>query len=114
MVVVAFLRHERRRSTGRCNHSDLATNQIDRHCGQSIILALCPAIFDHDVLAVDVARFVQALAKRGHVVAYAPGDALLRNPITGIAGCCARAASGHAAAPPSSVMNSRRPMKAVI
>ena len=32
----------------------------------------------------------------------------LRNPITGIAGCCARAASGHAAAPPSSVMNSRR------
>jgi hypothetical protein len=33
----------------------------------------------------------------------------LRNPITGMAGCCARAASGHAvAAPPSSVMNSRR------
>jgi hypothetical protein len=29
------------------------------------------------------------------------------NPITGIAGCCARAASGQAAAPPSSVMNSR-------
>jgi len=29
------------------------------------------------------------------------------NPITGIAGCCARAASGHAATPPSSVMNSR-------
>jgi hypothetical protein len=32
-----------------------------------------------------------------------------RNPITGIAGCCARAASGQAAAAlPSSVMNSRR------
>src|SRR5262245_16562770 len=30
------------------------------------------------------------------------------NPTTGIAGCCARAASGHAVAPPSSVMNSRR------
>jgi hypothetical protein len=31
---------------------------------------------------------------------------LLRNPITGIACCCARAASGHvAAAPPKSVMN---------
>jgi hypothetical protein len=29
-------------------------------------------------------------------------------PITGIAPYCARAASGHAAAPPSSVMNSRR------
>src|SRR5215831_11120759 len=32
-----------------------------------------------------------------------------RNPITGIAACCPRAASGQAtAAPPSSVMNSRR------
>ena len=39
------------------------------------------------------------------------GDRVLRNPITGIAGCCARAASGHAAAaPPKSVMNSRRLM----
>jgi hypothetical protein len=35
-------------------------------------------------------------------------DALCKNPITGIAGCCARAASGHAAAPPSSVTKSRR------
>jgi hypothetical protein len=26
----------------------------------------------------------------------------------GLLGCCARAANGHAAAPPSSVMNSRR------
>jgi hypothetical protein len=32
-----------------------------------------------------------------------------RNPTTGIVGCCARAASGHAAAaPPRSVMKSRR------
>ena len=37
------------------------------------------------------------------------GDALCRNPTTGIAGCCARAASGHAAAaPPRAKMNSRR------
>src|SRR5262245_5494319 len=34
-----------------------------------------------------------------------------RNPTTGIAACCARAAIGHAAAaPPSSVMNVRRPI----
>jgi hypothetical protein len=33
-------------------------------------------------------------------------------PDSGIVGCCARAASGHvAAAPPSSVMNSRRLMR---
>jgi hypothetical protein len=41
------------------------------------------------------------------------GEVPFRNPITGIAGCCARArsghaATGHAAAPPSSVMNARR------
>jgi hypothetical protein len=35
------------------------------------------------------------------------GD-VLQNPITGSAPCCARAASGHAAALPSSVMNARR------
>ena len=34
---------------------------------------------------------------------------LRSKPTIGIAGCCARAVSGHAAAaPPSSVMNSRR------
>jgi hypothetical protein len=36
------------------------------------------------------------------------GDKVDMKPITGIAGCCARAANGHAAAPPSSVMKSRR------
>src|SRR5262249_32041177 len=40
---------------------------------------------------------------------YPSSDVLLRNPTTGSAACCARAASGHAtAAPPTSVMNSRR------
>src|SRR5262249_34237698 len=33
---------------------------------------------------------------------------LLRNPITGIVGCCARALSGHVAAPPIRVISSRR------
>ena len=37
------------------------------------------------------------------------------NPITGVAGCCARATSGHtAAAPPSAASNSRRPMVTVM
>jgi hypothetical protein len=38
-------------------------------------------------------------------IAEPAADVLRRNPITGIAGCCARAANGHAAAPPSNVMN---------
>ena len=37
-----------------------------------------------------------------------PGDATLKNPITGVAGCCARAANDHATAPPSSDTNWRR------
>jgi hypothetical protein len=40
--------------------------------------------------------------------AYVSALAPLRSPTTGIAGCCARAASGHAVAPPSRLMNSRR------
>jgi hypothetical protein len=40
-----------------------------------------------------------------------PDDVVLRNPITDIAGCCARRAIGHASvAPPASAMNSRRLM----
>jgi hypothetical protein len=37
----------------------------------------------------------------------------LSKPITGSDGCCERAASGHAAAPPRSVMNSRRFMSSM-
>jgi hypothetical protein len=40
--------------------------------------------------------------------AVAPDEPVWRNPITGIPVCCARAASGHAIAPPRSVMNLRR------
>jgi len=44
------------------------------------------------------------------------GDPLLINATTGIAGCCARSASGHAseAAPPSTDMNFRLPKLNVI
>ena len=85
------------------DHGDLATNQFGGHCRQPIILALRPAVFDRHAMAVDVARFLQALAKRAlRCSRYGLGDALLRKPITGSPGCCARAASGHAtAAPPS-------------
>src|SRR5262245_1418805 len=46
--------------------------------------------------------------KAATTLADSPGDRLLRKPTTGIAGCCARAMSGHAAAPPINEMNSRR------
>jgi 2-polyprenyl-6-methoxyphenol hydroxylase-like FAD-dependent oxidoreductase len=43
--------------------------------------------------------------------AEAPGAEVLRTPITGVAFCCARAASGHVViAPATKIMNSRRLM----
>ena len=63
------------------------------------------------VSGLDEARVLQALPERGHDMRKSANDVLRRNPITGIAGCCERAAVGDAAAaPPTSVMNSRRRM----
>jgi Uncharacterised protein family (UPF0149) len=48
-------------------------------------------------------------AKRYSITKFRPsGDSRFKYPTTGIAACCAHAASGHAAAPPRSVMSSRR------
>jgi len=67
------------------------------------MMQLCP---------LDKTRFAEPAAERRNEVRGFRGQARLpRNPITGIAGCCARAASGHiAAAPPSVAKNFRRPM----
>ena len=54
---------ERRRSAGRGNHGHLTMNQIGHHRRQPITLILRPAVFDRDVLALDVAGFAQPLAK---------------------------------------------------
>src|SRR5262249_26777153 len=80
----------------------LPVYQIRRECREPIELILRPAEFDRHVVAVDEPGFLQTVADS-------------RNPITGIAGCCARAASGHAAAnPPSAASNSRRAMVTVM
>ena len=92
--------------------STLRANQIGRQRRQPIVLALRPAVFDRErsgprrsrVRCSPARNAVDSARMTGSSATQAP-----RNPITGIAGCCARAASGHAAAaPPSSVMNSRR------
>ena len=83
--------------------------KFGRNRRQSIVLTVRPVEIDGDVLALEEANFFQAIAERGNEMAHGAAEPLHMNPITGIAGCCARAASGHlAAAPPSSVMNSRR------
>jgi len=41
------------------NHVHLTANQIGRQGWKSIVLPLRPAIFDRDVLALDIAAFAQ-------------------------------------------------------
>ena len=109
VVVAALAANAEAGPAGRGDHGDLPANQFGRQRRQPIGLILGPAVFDRHVLALDIAGVLQALAKCAQSDPQNSGDLALRNPITGIAGCCARAASGHAAAaPPSSVMNSRR------
>ena len=73
---------------------------LNRHIGGE------PTIADADVAMLEIAGFDQAAPERVNDVHELPGDSMLKNPITGIAGCCcAPPASGHADAPPSSVMN---------
>jgi hypothetical protein len=54
----------------------------------------------------NVSRFIMAGNQGVRLLTAA--DPFILFPIAGIAACCARAASGHAAAPPSRVMNWRR------
>ena len=54
----------RRSAAARRNHGHLTLNQFGRKRRQSIILALRPAIFDRDVLALDISCLFQPLQKR--------------------------------------------------
>ena len=91
------------------DHGHLSANQIGRQLRQSIVLPQ-PSDIRSPRSGPRRSRFLQALTeRRGRSRTDSSSDRPLKNPITGIAGCCARAASGQAAAaPPSSVMNSRR------
>src|SRR5262249_53234978 len=101
-------------TSGCDDHGDLSTNQFGRQRRQPIVLALRPAVFDHDVLALDIAGVFETLA-RNWSASIVSGDLGSRNPITGIAGCCARAASGHAApAPRMTVTIGRRKLLAAL
>jgi hypothetical protein len=101
---------ERRRvAAGRRQNGHRVTNKLQRHCWQPIVLAERPAIFDRHVLASTKPFSPRPRRNAATRCAVSSGDRELRYPITGIAACCARAASGYAAAaPPRSVMNSRR------
>jgi hypothetical protein len=50
-------------ATDRGNHRDLMADQLGSHRRKSSILALSPAIFDGDVLSLDIAGRFEAVAK---------------------------------------------------
>jgi hypothetical protein len=78
---------------------------------QALALIVGVAGFDHHVLTFGEPSRCQTLTEAGAMGVDTASDVLRRNPITGFVGCCARTASAQvAAAPPISVMNSRRLM----
>ena len=84
-------------------------NEVGCQFWQLIVFTLPPTVFDLNALVLYVAPFGKT--SRNAVTRYANsvGEAGLRNPITGAAGCCALTESGKVAnVPPSPAMNSRR------
>ena len=73
-----------------------------------MIVAFRQAEIDRHVAAFDKAGFVQALVEGAQTAGAGSATPAVRKPITGIAGCCARAASGHARRAAKQLMNSRR------
>jgi hypothetical protein len=93
----AFRRGRRGIAAAGCDHVDLAADEAGGQCRLPIIAALCPAVFDRQVLSLDPAGFAQSSAESSHKRgAYRPGEA---RPSTGIAFCCARRARVMVAAP---------------
>ena len=82
---------------------------VPSHSGEPIVSAILPKSPGEAVGHAFFTKFTDRRVNRcfGHVIS----ELLFRNPITGIAGCCARAASGHAnAVPQTKAMKSRRLM----
>src|SRR5215470_8559318 len=57
-----------RRCAGGGNHAHLTTNEFARQCRQSIVLALCPVVFDRDVAPLYVTSLTQAPPERRNAV----------------------------------------------
>src|SRR6516164_9954035 len=107
----AILLGSKRRCGAPCRDEDAHPQADEFPCerGQLVITTFRPAKRYHQILSFDKPGFPSPRRKAATTPVDSFGDRPLTNPITGIAGCCARAsASGHATAPPTSVMNSRR------
>ena len=94
---------------GRGDHGHLTADQVGHQRRQPIVLALQPVVLDRHVLALDVTGFAEAFAERGHIARVAFGRAVAEKPDHRQRRLLrARRERPSAAAPPRSVMNSRR------
>src|SRR5215216_2785694 len=90
------------------DHRHRTADQFGYERLQSVDLIGCPAILDRDVAILGISSPVKPCRNAATMSETSSPDLRLKKPITGIAGCCDSAANGHAAAPPSRAMNSRR------
>src|SRR5262245_6558784 len=63
VAVAAFAANAEAVPTNRGDHGDLSAHQVSCQCRQPFNLILGPAILDRNILALDIARFIKALAK---------------------------------------------------
>ena len=103
-------RHNRYVAADGDNASHSPLYELGGERRQPVVMTIGPTIIDRDILTLDEAGVVKAMLHDRNERRIGHWLRPLSSPITGI-GCCARAASGHAAtAPPSAAINSRRPM----
>ena len=95
---------------GRGDNGHATAHEIGHQRRQAIILALQPMVLHRDVLALDVAGFVEAFAKRGGKGSASDDPALTKSDDRHRRLLRVRRERPATAAPPSSVMNSRRSM----
>jgi len=67
IVVVSALAAGAAAEGGHGNHSNATADELGHERRQAIVLTLQPMIFDHHVLALDVAGFVEAFTERSSV-----------------------------------------------
>src|SRR6516164_1745998 len=92
------------------HHVDLRTDHFRRRSERLGCPLVDPSVFNDEIPALGESELAQFSKKLG-IAPHKKGlsGAGPRNPIRWICPvCCARAASGHAEAPPISAMNSRR------
>src|SRR4051812_46361952 len=66
IVQVAFFASYGSEASGCHNHIDLAADEIGSKFGQPIIPVLRPAVFERNVLSLDIAGLAQPPVERGH------------------------------------------------